>query len=113
MKTKPGGIFSEKSKGVTPIPIIVDDLESESKEPGEFEIYSMDIFLQFSKFNDGLMTKQEMDELYEFISSKNLGDEKIREKLKFKFGKFNESGLIDFVTFSQLLSDAGYTHEML
>jgi hypothetical protein len=41
--------------------------EEPSKEPEEFEIHCMDIFLHFDQFNDGYLTKSDLLVLYDDI----------------------------------------------
>lgn len=45
--------------------------DPESKEPGKFEIFCMDIFLQYNQFNDGFLQKKEMNLFMEFLETNN------------------------------------------
>jgi hypothetical protein len=47
--------------------------------PDDFEVYSMDIFIQYDEFNDGFMHKDEIMIFIDFIDKQNLGDPKARE----------------------------------
>ena len=51
--------------------------------------------------------------LIEFLEKKNLGDPKAREKLRAKIDKFKVTDSIDFVSFAQLINDAGYDVDSL
>jgi hypothetical protein len=61
---------------------ITDKLTDASKEPSEFEVHCMDIFLQFDNFNDGYLTKADLLIFYDDIKASIDGDEKKTVKLE-------------------------------
>ena len=83
----------------------------DENQPEEFEIYCMDIFLHYDLFNDGYLTKSDMQEFHDHIKESKVSDEKKLADFKNLWIDYSDNKLIDFVSFAKIMFDAGYDDE--